>query len=243
MLDSPKLTSVLYCSLALLTSLLIPPQVAAPVVKPMPFEDEYITEIAAIDYPEERIEAYTDGGMVEYIRDKRAEPSPSPTYWPIEEVVTTSRYPIMDEDGIIEIIRQKKEAEHAVMFRPVKEYITTTRYPLLGSDGTFQVIRNKRAAQPGSTKFWPVREIITTTRRPFRKGVSPELQEPASRIWRSAAVCVGTIRHDCHVPGVRQVLRLRFPRPTQTCRLKAKGHSCGLRQMQSTKMYLKNNKC
>ncbi|XP_069776160.1 uncharacterized protein [Narcine bancroftii] len=100
----------LSATLLLFTAILIHSEEAAPVMKLLPFEDEYITEIAAIDYPEERIEAFTDGGMVEYLRYKRAEPSPSPTFWPIKEIITTSIAPGIEDEEVIEVIRDKRKA-------------------------------------------------------------------------------------------------------------------------------------
>ncbi|XP_069776171.1 uncharacterized protein [Narcine bancroftii] len=130
----------LSATLLLFTAILIHSEEAAPVMKLLPFEDEYITEIAAIDYPEERIEAFTDGGMVEYLRYKRAEPSPSPTFWPIKEIITTSIAPGIEDEEVIEVIRDKRKAgQTRAKIWPIqqlgsskpappylKEYITST---------------------------------------------------------------------------------------------------------------------
>ncbi|XP_069776167.1 uncharacterized protein [Narcine bancroftii] len=151
----------LSATLLLFTAILIHSEEAAPVMKLLPFEDEYITEIAAIDYPEERIEAFTDGGMVEYLRYKRAEPSPSPTFWPIKEIITTSIAPGIEDEEVIEVIRDKRKAgQTRAKIWPIqqlgsskpappylKEYITSISYPVIYDSGFF--VRPKRAAATG----------------------------------------------------------------------------------------------
>ncbi|XP_059831315.1 uncharacterized protein LOC132397072 [Hypanus sabinus] len=144
--------------------------VAAPLVKPMPFEEEYITEIAEIDYPEERIEAYTNGGMVEYIREKRAEPSPSPPspspkLWPVEEIITTTIFPGIEEDDVIEVIRNKrKAAKPAAKYMPLREPINTTRRPF---KAYMQAKRNRRAEPNPSSRLY-LKEYITA--KPYQTG-------------------------------------------------------------------------
>ncbi|XP_069776166.1 uncharacterized protein [Narcine bancroftii] len=152
----------LSATLLLFTAILIHSEEAAPVMKLLPFEDEYITEIAAIDYPEERIEAFTDGGMVEYLRYKRAEPSPSPTFWPIKEIITTSIAPGIEDEEVIEVIRDKRKAgqTRAKIWpiqqlgssnpRHIRKVLRDRRaisYPVIYDSGFF--VRPKRAAATG----------------------------------------------------------------------------------------------
>ncbi|XP_069776169.1 uncharacterized protein [Narcine bancroftii] len=147
----------LSATLLLFTAILIHSEEAAPVMKLLPFEDEYITEIAAIDYPEERIEAFTDGGMVEYLRYKRAEPSPSPTFWPIKEIITTRQtrakiWPIQQLGSskpappyLKEYITSKPHEAGKPYFQ--EDYVTIISYPVIYDSGFF--VRPKRAAATG----------------------------------------------------------------------------------------------
>ncbi|XP_072447462.1 uncharacterized protein [Chiloscyllium punctatum] len=90
---------------------------------------------------------------------------------PVKGYITTTRYPLLEGEGSIQIVRNKRKAvEPGTKFWPVREIITTTRRPF--RKGHPQSVRNRRAEPSPSSKPY-LKEYITS--EPY--GSKPYLQE------------------------------------------------------------------